>query len=292
MVMIDPDTAFKMYENGELNWAGSPYSNLPPDAINHLNKNNQIEMNEALTTYMLKTNIEAFPLNNKNLRKSIAYAINRKDIVDHVLFKGGAVATAFVPSCLNVQEEGYFKDGNTQKARELFELALDELSLTKETLPPLTITYHATEKSHKIISAVQDQLNQVFGISVQLDPLESKVCIDKITRGNYQMVFRDWTADYKDPISFLEIFKTKHVGTNNTNWESLDYISAINASYHCDSTEERFAKLNEAEKILMDDLPAIPIYHNKFLHLQDEKLKGVVLTETGTIDFKWAYIEE
>jgi oligopeptide transport system substrate-binding protein len=113
-----------------------------------------------------------------------------------------------------------------------------------------------------------------------------------MSKGDYDLAFGSWIADFDDPINFLEVFKTKHVGTNNTNWESLDYIKAIDASYHCATAEDRLVALKRSEQILIDQMPIIPLYNKSLVHMQRENLKDVLLTKTGTLDFKWAYISE
>ncbi|MCH9621136.1 MAG: Oligopeptide-binding protein OppA [Chlamydiia bacterium] len=291
MLMLDPTTAYKMYNKKQLQWAGSPYSNIPCDVVEHLQDSETLKKITGLIVYMLKTNTEKYPMQNENLRKSLAYAINRKDIVEHVLYGAGSPATALVPACLNNRTKGFFEDGNSKKALEHFELALKELSLTKENFPTITISYDSTERNHKIISAIQDNLRKVLKINIQIEPYEKKVCLDKISSGNFQLVLCNWIADYRDATGMLEVFKTKHVGTNCTNWESLDYISAIDNSYTCTTSQKRLSLLNDAEAILMNELPLIPLYHQKLMYVQDEKLKDVILSETGCIDFKYAYIE-
>ena len=292
MIMVDEDTGFKMYQNGETNWAGSPYSTIPLDSIRHLEGSNLLHKDPFLGTYWIRTNVEAFPLQNEDIRKSLAVAINRKEIVEHVLSNSVDVATGIVPECMGLQKAPYFEDGNIQEAKALYDKAIDSLSLSNKKAPSFKLTYVAAERNHKIAAAIQDQLRKALGVDVQLEPLETKVFLDKITRGDYQLACGSWIADYKDPINFLEVFKTKSVGTNNTNWENLDYISAIESSYKCESNEERQIVLQDAEKLLVEHMPAIPVFHYNLLHVQDNKLKDVILSETGSIDFKCAYVSE
>jgi oligopeptide transport system substrate-binding protein len=159
-------------------------------------------------------------------------------------------------------------------------------------LPELTLSYIGREDNSKIAAAIQDGWKKYLGITVKLEPLERKVYLDRISRGEYQLACASWIADFNDPINFLEVFKTKSVGTNNTGWESLDYISAINASYDNTGQISRRESLITAEKILLEDMPMIPVYHTTMLYMQDEHLKDIVLTETGNLDFKWAYLSD
>lgn len=290
MIMVDHTTGFRLYEDGKLSVVGSPHTNIPTDALKHLQDSNLLKQGDFLGTFWIRINTEAYPLQEENLRKALAMAINRKDIVEHVLSNTAEVATGLVPVSMGLADKPYFNDGDCEKAQRFLDTVLSGLGITKDELPALKYTYSASEKNHIIAGAVQDQIKKALGIEIQLEPLEPKVYIDKVKRGDYQLAWGSWIADYSDPTTFLEVFKTKSVGTNNTNWESLNYISAINESYQAETKEERMASLQKAEYLIMDEMPAIPVFHTKMVYLQDEKLKDLILSPTGSMDFKWAYV--
>ena len=79
------------------------------------------------------------------------------------------------------------------------------------------------------------------------------------------MAFDGWTGDYDDPNTMLECFTQKACATQNR-WsgekaEEYDQIIADCATM-TDQTE-RYAKFAEAEKILMDESPILPLYYRK-----------------------------
>jgi oligopeptide transport system substrate-binding protein len=292
MVMVDSETEFKMFENKELNWTGSPYSEIPPEAIKTLTERGNLKKKPLLGTYLIKTNTDVYPLKDPNFRKALAVSINRKELIEHVLEGAAVVATGIVPTSMGLQEHAYFNDGSENDSLEYLNLSLKVLGLNKKNLPPLTLTYPSTTRSHKIAAALQDEWRKTLGLTIRLEPLEPKIYLDKISRGDYQLACGSWTADYQDPITFLEVFKSKAVGTNNTNWESLDYTKAIEATYKCGSTAERTLAMKNAEKILMDAMPVLPIFHYTMLNLQDEDLHDVELSDLGLLDLKWAYLQK
>jgi oligopeptide transport system substrate-binding protein len=290
MVMVDQDTDFSMFQNKELDWSGSPYSDIPFDAIANFEDNTILKKDPFLATCLIRINTNVFPLQDKNFRKSLACSINRKEIVEDAMSGSAQIATGIVPFSMGLEDSPNFIDNDEISAKKNLEDACKRLSIADKTLPVLTLTYVGSPSSNKVVAVLQDQWRKALNITVELDPVERKVYIDRISKGDYELAYGNWFADFKDPISFLEVFKTKHVGTNNTGWESLDYIKAIDASYNCASIEERNLALKESEKIIMDEMPVIPIYHHSMIHLQDQKLKDVILTSTGNIDFKCAYI--
>jgi len=291
LVMIEGDTELKLFEKGQLHWAGSPLSNLPVDAIEALKKTHPLHVKPRAETAFLRTNTEHPLLKSRAFRKSLALAINRQNLVDHVTRGGQLPATSLVPPTMHLTDEPYFLDAQGQKAAILFEEALAELHLTKETLPSLKFLYINSERTHLIAQALQDQWRKVLGIVVELEAMERKVYFDKISHQDYDLAFCSWGADFHDPINFLEVFKYKSQSTNNTQWEDPEYAKVLQTSFTLINPLERRALLQTAEQRLMEAMPIIPLFTYSMLYLQDEHLQNVFLSALGNLDFKWASLD-
>lgn len=292
MAVVDSETGFLMFENDELDWQGSPYSTIPTSTLETLKSQNRVHFNPFLGTYWIRVNTLLFPFHSEELRKAFAFAINREEITKHVTCGNQAPATGIVPVSMGLQSTPYFPDGDVEKARSLFTLALEHEGIQSSNFPEITLTYAATSSNHRIVQVLQDQWRVALGIIVKLEPVEPKVFFDRVSKKDFQLAFGNWIADFNDPISFLELFKTKSIQGNNTNWESLNYQKALEASYLAVTEDKRQAELQRAEKIIIDEMPVIPLFHHSMVHLQNERLKDVVLRDSGSIDFKWAYINE
>lgn len=291
MYMVTEETGFKMFDSKELNWEGSPFSSIPIDAIYSLKQTSQLKSSPILGTEWIRINIDKSPFQSKKLRRAFGLAINRQDIVDHVTQGNQTPATGIVPITMGLQEKPYFRDGQTEKALELFEEALQELNLTIDQLPEIVLTYHSNERSYAVSQALQQQWFAALGIRVRLEPLESKVYFNCISKQDYTLALGSWFADFNDPINFLEVFKTRANGTNNTNWESPSYSELLETSYLCSDPHERLSYLKHSEQLIIEDMPVIPIYYYTLLFVKDDNLQDVVLTKTGNIDFKWAHLK-
>jgi oligopeptide transport system substrate-binding protein len=291
-VINDATTELHLFESGELDWAGTPLSvGLPNDAILSLKESGNLHIKPEAATYFYEFNTEKFPLNNKKLRKALAYAINRKAIVENITQANQIPATSFLPPLLALQGTPYFPDADIQTAQKLLKEALSELGLTLEDLPKITISYNTSENHHKIAQAVQQQINQALGIKIELNNLEWKVYLDALSGHNFDIGRLSWIADFNDPITFLQIFKYKSNSTNSTGWENPEYIALLDESSREPNRKKRLALLQKAETILMDEMPIIPIYFIMNSYLKNPKLQNVYLSGLGDIDFKWAYFE-
>lgn len=291
MIMVSEETEMKLLEKGELHWAGSPLSELPIEVRQELKKKGELSVKPILGTHFIRTNTEKTPLNNQLVRKALALAIERRDIVDHVTQGEQEPATGLVPLAFHLHEKPYFHDGALNEAAAIFDQALNELGLTRNTFPLITFTYASTQRSHLVAQAVQEQWRKALGIEVALESVERKVYFDRLSRQDYEMALSSWIADFEDPISFLELFKYKSYGANNTKWEDPTYRELIDASFKCMEDKQRYQLLADCEKILIDAMPIIPLYHSSMLYIQDPHLKNVVFSGLGSVDFKWADLE-
>lgn len=291
MDMLAEETAFNLFEKKELDWAGSPLSELPLESLQSLKFQGLLHSQAGLGTAFLRTNVEVPLLSNVNMRKALALAINREAIVTHVTQGGQLPATGLVPEFFHFQMEPYFQDGNVQRAKTLFELALKELAIEKEDLSNLTYLYRTSELNHLTAQAIQQQWFEAFGIRVKLEAVEGKIFFNRVSKQDYQISYGNWIGDFADPINFLEVFKYKGEGSNNTCWENREYISLLDRSAQVPSGEDRLQLLAQAEKILIEEMPIIPLYYMNMLYVSQPHLKDVVLSSGGKVDFKWASME-
>jgi oligopeptide transport system substrate-binding protein len=245
----------------------------------------------ALGTHFYRFNVEKAPFNNKKMRKAFTYALNRENITEHVLQGGQEPAMGFLPPSIRVQQRPFFQDNIKRTARTYFKHALEEMGITEDELPRISLMYAVNDRNHKIAQAVQQQWQRTFGIIVHLEQLESKAFFAKRKSGEYLIANSSWIGDFSDPINFLEIFKSKDEASNHTGWESAEYAELLTLSDQATDAEERKRHLLKAEKVLMEELPIVPVFFYTYCYLKGERVKGVFLSDAGHLDFKWASVE-
>ncbi|MFM1652795.1 peptide ABC transporter substrate-binding protein [Brevibacillus sp. B_LB10_24] len=285
----DENTELSMFQQGDFDWAGKPLSSLPTDSIPHLKDEGILQSVPLAAVYWYKFNTEKPPFNNAKIRKAFAYAINRQEIIDNITQTGEVPATGAVPTTMTIKPDGYFKDNDAATAKKLLDEGMSELGITK--LPPITLSYNTNEAHQKIAQAVQDQWKKNLDVDVTIQNQEWKVYISTLHSGDYQIGRMGWLGDFNDPINFLELFKEKDNGTNDTNWENPKYKDLLNKALVEPDTEKRKQLLIDAEQILMDEMPIAPVYFQTDAWVQNPKLKDVTVDVLGNIDFKNAYFE-
>lgn len=119
------------------------------------------------------------------------------------------------------------------------------------------------------------------------------VRLDRTLKGDFQIAVRGWSADYSDPINFLDLLESS-TSNNRGRYSNPEYDKFIAASKTTDvnDPEKRWEDLINAEKTVIADMGVVPIYQKAESHLRAPNVKESIYHPTGAkYDFKWAYKE-
>lgn len=289
MLMVDGDTEIKMFENNEIDWAGSPISTLPLDVFLSFSKKVEFHKHEYVATYFLRVNTKDSFLKNVNIRKALSLAMDRDSIVEHALRGSHIVATGLVPTNLKLNPTLLPSVANKELAQKFWKLGLRDLGMVSEENIEISFSYINSERGRIIAQAVQQQWFEMLGFNLKLECVESKSFYNRISRGDFQLALGSWFAEYDDPYDFLNVFKYKDSGTNNTGWENKNFQDLLDLSCKTADVTKRSQILGNCEKILIKEMPVIPIFHVNMFYLKSEKLDGVIVSGLGDLDFKNSY---
>ncbi len=140
--------------------------------------------------------------------------------------------------------------------------------------PKLEILYNTDEGHKKIAAAIQQMWRKNLGIEVELRNSEWKVYLDDLSKLRYQIARRGWIGDYRDPNTFIELF-TSHSGNNNTGWKDPEYDRLVKQAAEQADPMKRYELLRRAEKILMREVPVMPLYFYVSSNCWKDTVKGV-----------------
>jgi oligopeptide transport system substrate-binding protein len=169
----------------------------------------------------------------------------------------------------------FFKDADIETARTYFQKGLEELNITVEEFPTVKYIYSKAESNHKIAQALQQQWFEALGVYVELESIDKKFLLHLLKGRNYQMAQSFWMAQYRDPFNIFERFKYKENVKNYPNWQNNAYIDLLNRSCEARSDKERYALLDQAEAIFVDEMPLAPIFHWNAAYIAKPYVKSV-----------------
>lgn len=263
-------TEERMFRAGQLHVTGS----LPADKIAVYKKTNPqaLRISPYLGTYFYRINTTVEHLTDKRIRRALAMAINRQQIIDTVTKGQQMPAFTFTPpnTLGYTAENGFAEDVETAKA-----LLAEAGYANGEGFPPTELLYNSSEGHRKLAVAIQQMWKKHLNIDISLNNQDWKVYLDSVTTGNYQIARAGWIGDYVDPNTFLDMWLTDG-GNNSTGWHNDEYDRLISeAAPRAEERTQRYAHFRRAEAMLMDAMPIIPIYTYNSIHLVHPDVKGL-----------------
>jgi oligopeptide transport system substrate-binding protein len=292
--LINNDSAtLHMYETGDLDIIGLPISPLPFTSYPDLMQKNELRIFEAPGTMVCMFNTKRFPFYNANIRKAFSYAINRQVLIDQVtLLKENPALGIIPPHLKQTQARPYFEDGNVQMARTFFQKGLEELGIEASDLNgKTTFSYWSQDHACPLLpQALQREWNTVLGIDVELEALEYKTLHEKGKNGLLSMgyfVFMSY-----DPIDLLGRFKSAQNARNYARWQNDAYADLLDKAAQSSSQGRYFALLDQAEALLMEEMPYAPVFHWNYTLLIQPYVKGFSVSPLGYLCFDRISIEK
>ncbi|WP_429664916.1 peptide ABC transporter substrate-binding protein [Bacillus gobiensis] len=295
-VSKDPQAAANAFEAGEADV--TPKLSTAAVLEKYQDDNRKVQWLEP-TIFWLKMNQKNEALANENIRRAIAMSFDKEALVNDVLQNGSVPAYYEVPqdfvkdeSGKDFRENGDFLKMNKEEAKKLFAQGLKELGQSE-----VTINYLGddTESAKTIASYMKDQLEGTLdGLTLNIQSVPFATRIDRDTSENYDIQVAGWGPDYLDPITFSDLWITKG-GNNHMNYSNKKYDQLINDAQNklADKPEERWATLQEAEKVLLEEDAALaPIYQRSSNVLVSDKLEGFTYHLVGPeYSYKWLKVK-
>ena len=235
--------------------------------------------------YFYRFNTTEPPFDDVRVRKALAYAINREDLVEKVTLANETPAYHVVPPGLLTYTSDHKLPANLVEAKRL----LAEAGYPNgEGFPQADLIYNTSEKHRTIAEAIQQMGRKNLGINMGLYNQEWKVYLDAQDNLDFQIIRAGWIADYVDPHVFIDMWKTGG-GNNDTGWGNEEYDWMLSQALAAPNDEERFKVYNRMEKILIDEMPVLPIYHYTNSKLISPKVLGYKITPLD--NFPWKFVD-
>lgn len=292
-VVKDPNTAHQLFQDKNLDDA-----TITGTTAQGLQKNKNLYHFHRAGVYYLRLNLRKNrPLRNEKLRKAIGLVLNKKHLASKVLSDGSVSAETFVAPGLakdpttgkdfsveNKPQETY----NVAKAKRLWKQGLKEINQKK-----VNLKYDTDDQtvSKNVAQFVQSQVEENLpNANVEIHAVPTKNVQTDLAKGNFDMNYGFWFADFADPISDLNVLQSDNV-SNYGKYNSPQYDKYLNAARTQNATNPRkyWNNMSSAQQQLNKDMPVIPLYTMTESHLVNPNLKGVLWHPVGEVDYTRAY---
>ncbi len=257
----DQSSELKRYRAGELHWTNE----VPLAQVKWIRENmpDEFKVSTYLGVYYYGFNLTQPPFkDNLNLRRALTMAIQREIIVEKVTRLGEQPAYSWVPSGVynygtQVPEWASWPwEKRLAEARRLYKLA----GYDDENPLRIELRYNTSENHKKVAVAIAAMLKQNLGVRVNLINEEWKVFLETRKQKRVTQLFRaGWIGDYNDANTFAELMYSTH-GINDPGYNNPEYDALLDAAAVEGDFQKRREILEQAERMLLEDQPIMPIY--------------------------------
>jgi oligopeptide transport system substrate-binding protein len=250
---------------GQVDWVGEKFAD-------------QLHIAPYLGTYYYGLNVTRPPFKDQpELRRALWLAIDRDTIVEKITAAGELPAYSWVPpGVMHYQAQttadiNWLAQQRLDKARLLYQQA----GFSAENPLKLELLYNTSENHKRIALAVAAMWKDALGVETELINEEWKVFLDHRKQLDQTQVIRGgWIADYNDAWSFAELLQSANP-MNNTGYANPNYDTLLSRASVETDLNRRQQLLQQAEAMLLHDVPIIPIFFYVSKSLIKPHVKGV-----------------
>ncbi len=199
---------------------------------------------------------ESSIFSNKKLRKAVAYAVNRDELIALTREEMATPAVGRVPAFHPASaKDAKAYEQDLEKARKLLEEAGYPDGFETEIYAPSGYKERVTEAQQ-----IARQLSKI-GVKAEVKTLEWGTYLDATGAGEAPMFRERWTGSTPSPYSFLEIWHPES-GWNDVfgDYENEEVANLLEEIEETVDQNERWALYREAQRIAMEDVASYPLY--------------------------------
>lgn len=242
---------------------------------------------EGMNLAYLAFNFQNAVIQDEQVRRAIAQAINRQRIIKTIYHNTATVANNIIPniswaSSVNTPDFAY--DFNPSEAKKV--LQDKQLHLNMWVLNEDQVYNPAPLKTAELI---KEDLNNV-GVNVTIRSVTRTFLIDQLNKKseNYDMILTGWLAGNLDPDSFMRPILSCNSAsemTNLSNWCDEDFDQLMDKALDSPNLWERAHAYNQAQELILSKLPIVPLANMKRVLVVNSRVRHIEMNPFGSLNF-------
>ncbi len=280
--LIDPNAASANFKNGEVDVTAINFEH----SNEFKDKPELVQANDGGVWYLL-FNTKVKPLNNPKIRRAFSMAIDKNKLITNSLGNSEKAVKSFVPGGIGIR--GLQRDFaeevptslpsfNPDEAKKLFAEGLKEEGLDK--LPEIELLFGEGINTKIISEYVQEELKKNLGVNLKLTVVQGKERIQRSKQRAYQITLHNWTGDFLDPITYLDLFDSKNPN-NRGDYNNPRYDELVRTVKSTADPAVRVPAMIEMEKIIAEDVPVAILFQRQKRYLVNPKVKNITFLSIG-----------
>jgi oligopeptide transport system substrate-binding protein len=285
-----------MFHSGSVDWVAD--ISIAPEVAADLKKQQSPNINVGVGfgTYFYSIRVlptlpdgRPNPFADKRVRQALSMAIDKRPVVENVTKLGEPITSNYIP--VGVFPGYQSPPGlpyDVDRARGLLAAAGYPGG---RGWPRMSLLYNTGASHADIAQIVRRQWAEQLGIDLELEGVEIKTFGERLHNKDYAIARASWIGDYMDPSTFTDKYLSNG-GNNDSGWSNKDYDRLCAEAAVATNDAERLKKLREAEAILLEDQPIIPIYHYVNADLRRSVVHGIKENPRNNVNFRDVYVEK
>ncbi len=289
----DQSTIMNLYKAGEIDATlnrAVPRSWLP---VIQKKLDHQDALEASIEYYIINTTKP--PMNDVRVRKAFALALD-KTLITATRRNSKPLSTLIPLDIFKGYPSVQAVEFNPEKAKRLlaesgYQDASGNYDASKFPIEEIALTFNTSDGNKFLVEIIQSQWKRNLGLTVPLKNMETKTYFSATAKLEYKGFARyGYGADYIDPYTFLSIFATEG-GDNGTGWIDERYVKLLDVANRTLDVERRNQLLAEAETLLLNEQPIIPLTTSSTNWLKKPYVKGMYPNALTLHPWKYVYLE-
>ncbi|MGJ3230384.1 MAG: peptide ABC transporter substrate-binding protein [Oceanicaulis sp.] len=266
---VDNPAAERRVRNGELDlnvdFAGQNLEFLQREIPDY------VRIHPYLGIVYFSFNTTEPPFDDPRVRNALGMAIDRTFIAEEILQAGQIPAYSFVPPGVNDYPDTArieWFETPVEERREMARQLLEEAGYGPDNPLRFEYAHRTTGDNPRIAPVVQQDWELIADwVDAEIVGIETQIHYSNLRAGDYELGDGGWIGDYNDAYNFLFLAETGSIPMNYSRWSNEAYDQLVDQANRTLDAEERGRMLAEAEQMMLDEMPYIPIvyYVNKAL---------------------------
>ena len=276
-ITADPSAQFNLFRDGQIALANLD-TGLLDEAIE---RGFDIHHFQTGALYFLEFNFREGRISaNRHFRKAVQHLLNPELLVNKIIGLPGVLpAYSLFPMTVKGLEKPFREEYPVLKVEPDLALARRHLAKAKAELglaewPPLMLLSGDSPRALQEAEYYQYLFRRGLGLELRIDQQVFKQRLEKMRRGDFDIVVAAWGPDFDDIMTFADLFASWN-DNNRGRYHNPEYDRLVRAAQRSSDAKRRFDIMGRLQALIVDDVPILPTYENASLYVQHPQLRGV-----------------